>query len=287
MKQDIKYMKEDIKIIKVLNERMFEQQLGKHVERTLGFISLAYENLKFSPLDTGPFHLESYLASTLSVSREHTLGKDNKFDWLIDYKHANYKGKFIKVESYNFNLVTSPLYNINGESGPHIVIGDVKVEGSIFHLAKGLLKCAHLAGLVMENARQVTIRHPDLNKDPRLNVSFFLFVICGYFNEFPKGLKGKVTIDKLNKINLAASLKLNEEDIKMEPLDVKAGVSGLWNCFALSKYQNKTLSQMYAASSPNFDIINSFAMYLLLLLLLAWEKYTGPHIDIGFIEGKL
>jgi len=273
--------------MKVLNGKFFEKHLYKHAGRTLGFISLAYDQLKFWPLEPGQLHLESYLISTLFVSRGHTLGRDKNFDWLIGYQHANYSGKLVKLETYNFNMVTSPLYNIDGTSGPHIVIGEVKVEGSIYHLAKGLLQCAQLAGLVMENVMQVSTRHPDLKKEPRLNISFFLFVICGYFTkDFPRDLRGLVTFDKLEQKDLAGILKLDMAHVKVEG-SINAGVSDLWKCFVLSKYKNKTLREMYEEPSPDYDAINSFALFLLVQLLLVWGKKSGPRINIGFMEGQL
>jgi len=287
MKKDVTNMNKDVKNMKALNGKIFEQHLYKHAGRTLGFISLAYEQLKFQPLYPGLLHLESYLMSTLSVSRGHALGKDKNFDWLKDYQHANYKGKLIKLETYNFNLVTTPIYNSDGKSGPHIVIGEVKVEGSIYHLAKGLLQCTQLAGLVLENVQQIKTRHKDLKKEPRLKMSFFLFVICGYFNDFPRDLRGLVELDKLKQKDLAKLLNLNKAHVTIAPCSFEAGVSDLWNCFVLSQYKNKTLREMYDAPSPNYGVINSFILYMLIQLLFAWGENWEFSISIGFIEGKL
>jgi len=266
---------------------MFENQLYEHAGKALRYISLTYENLKFAPLDSGPLRLESYLNSTVSVSWNHVLGKDNNFEWLRDYQHANFKGNLVKLETFNFNLVTTPLYNVDGKYGPHIVIGEVKAEGSIHHLAKGLLQCGQLAGLIMENVRQLQIRHHDLVDEPRLKISFFLFVICGYFEGFPNELKGKVTKNNLRSI--AGWLKLEPKYINYREID-EVGVSNLWQSFVSSTYNSKTIKEMYAEDLPRYDIINSFTLLLLLRFFLEWEEWGHPHgpqIDIGFIQGRL
>jgi len=280
MQNDSFKMQNDIFQMQKVNGIILEQQLYQYAGKTLGFISTAYESLTFSPLNSGPYQLELYLTSILSTSTKNVLGKNISFDWIKDYKHPSFKGKYIPLEDYNFNLVTKPIHSPDGLSGPNVVIGEVKVEGNIYHLARGIHQCAQLACLVLEMLRKFKKQHHDLKDDPRLNVSFFLFVICGYLHDIPrKFLKAP---HKLSFNELAKELNLDPALIEVKFSYSSDFTNPLWGSYLFAKYDGYNLIQMYHQKPPNYNIINAFALFLIVFVF-----GVRGGMNIAFVEGKL
>jgi len=134
-----------------------------------------------------------------------------------------------------------------------------------------------LVDLVMSAVRQMKLQHPDLANDNRLNVSFTVFVICGYFlGEVPQQLR---KVNSLNNIKtkpqeLAQCLQLDFSKIVLVDGDI-------WDSYVKSTYQTKTLKNLYDQDPKPFDIINSFSLFLLLHLF-----GNLGNVNFALLKGK-